>query len=258
MTTEELLAPLRPDECALVPLFQAHFDEGMLREIAEADYGWKADECFAILQPMLREGLRAPADSNLQEVLELIRWSEPADPAHRPGGQLTRGHWMRLFACTALVRAAQNSPHSSPSECDTLAHLAASAIELGPAVARAAASVLAWRFVTYSGSESDSAFLSFAILLLAAHLDSREASGQWLNDLAAWVEDEEARVRKTQSKWPPYTDHWNMWLFGLTNYSQREAVWRSLALSILARPERPHPSVARERLQLLGELVAGI
>ena len=40
--TDELLAPLHPNESALTPLLQAKIDEGMLREIAEADYGWKA------------------------------------------------------------------------------------------------------------------------------------------------------------------------------------------------------------------------
>jgi hypothetical protein len=51
--TDELLVPLHPNESALTPLFQAKIDEGMLREIAEADYGWKADKCYALLEPIL-------------------------------------------------------------------------------------------------------------------------------------------------------------------------------------------------------------
>ena len=54
-----LLAPLDPNENAITPLFQANIDEAMLREIAEADYGWKADECYAMLQPILKTGLVA-------------------------------------------------------------------------------------------------------------------------------------------------------------------------------------------------------
>jgi hypothetical protein len=149
--TDELLAPLHPDERALTPLFQAKIDEGMLREIAEADYGWKADECYALLQPILKTGLVASDDFNLREVLELIRWSEPDDPDWSPGGQGPRGHWMRLFACTALVRLAPKYPASFGSECDTLAQSISSAIELGRPVARAAAGMLAWRFLTYPG-----------------------------------------------------------------------------------------------------------
>ncbi len=60
--TDDLLAPLRPDESALTPLFRANIDEGMLREIAEADYGWEADECYALLQPILKTGLVASGD----------------------------------------------------------------------------------------------------------------------------------------------------------------------------------------------------
>jgi hypothetical protein len=37
LTTEQLLAPLSPDEGALAALFRANFDEDTLREIADAD-----------------------------------------------------------------------------------------------------------------------------------------------------------------------------------------------------------------------------
>jgi hypothetical protein len=255
---EQLLAPLHPNESALTPLFQANIDEGMLREIAEADYGSKADECYALLQPILKTDLVASDDFNLREVLELIRWSEPDDPEWSPGGQGTRGHWMRLFACAALLRFAAKYKAKSGSECDTLAQLISSAVELGRPVARAAGSLLAWRFLAYPGDDEDPAFLAFAILLLAAHLERGEDRGQWLRELATWVEDEEARVRNALSRRLSSLQHWDEWLLGLTLFRQREAVWRSLAHRILARPESPHPRDAGEALQLLGELVAGI
>jgi len=222
----------------------------MLCEIAEADYGWKADECYTLLQPILKTGLVASADFNLREVLELIRWSEPDDPDWSPGGQGPRGHWMRLFACTALVRLAPKYPDSFYSECDTLAQLISSAIELGRPVARAAAGMLAWRFLSYPGNAEDPPFLAFAILLLATHVERGEDRGLWLKQLAAWVENEESRARNETSE--------HEWLIGLTLFRQREAVWRSLARRILACPESPHAREADEALRLLGELVAGI
>ena len=255
---QQLLAPLHPDESALAPLFQTNFDEAMLREIAAADYGWKADECYALLQPMLKAGLVAADDFNLREVLALIHWSDPDDPEWSPSGYGQRGHWMRLFACTAMVRFAPIRRDLFEGECNTLAQLTSSAIELGQPVARGAASVLAWRFLAYPGADPDSAFLAFAILLLAAHLERGEDSGQWLKDLATWVEEEEARARHELSTWFSSLPHWDNWLTGLTLFDQREAVWRSLAHRILARPERPHPSDAKEAMQLLGELVARI
>jgi hypothetical protein len=255
---EQLLAPLHPNESALTPLFQANIDEGMLREIAAADYGWKADECYALLLPVLKTGLVASDDCDLQEVLELIRWSEPDDPKSSPGGQGTRGHWMRLFACAALVRFATKYKATHGIECDTVAQLISSAIELGRPVARAAGGLLAWRFLAYPGHDEDPAFLAFAVLLLAAHLERGEDRGPWLKQLAAWVEDEEARARNALSRWRSSLQHWHEWLIGLTPFLQREVVWRSLAHQILARPESPHPRDAGEALQLLGELVAGI
>ena len=70
MTTEQLLAPLQPDERALVPLFYEHFDEGMLRELAEADYGYMADECLTIScrRPRIAPALGRTRRRNLIEV----------------------------------------------------------------------------------------------------------------------------------------------------------------------------------------------
>jgi hypothetical protein len=157
-----------------------------------------------------------------------------------------------------MVRFAPTRRDLFEGECSTLAQLTSSAIELGKPVARAAVSVLAWRFLSYPGVDPDAAFLAFAILLLAAHLEREEDRGQWLKDLATWVEDEESRARSALAPWFSSLLCWDKWLTGLTVFDQREAVWRSLAHRILARPECPHSGAAREALQLLGELVAGI
>jgi hypothetical protein len=254
---ERLLAPLHPDEHALVPLFRANIDESMLREIAEADYGWKADACHVLLQHAWNTGGAASDDYDLREVLELIRWSEPEDPAWSPGGQGARGHWMRLFACAQLLRLAAKYSATFSSECDTLAQFVSSAIELGRDVARPAAGFLAWRFLARPPDNEDRAFLAFAILLLAASLERGEDRGPWLKELASWVEDEESMARAANGCCAnlPGSDEW---LIGLTLYRQRDAVWRSLAHRILARPESRHPVDADEDLRLIGELVAGI
>jgi hypothetical protein len=245
---EELLAPLNPNENALHDLFQSNVDETMLQEIAAADYGCEADECYAMLQPVLATGQVPDDEFQLREVLELISWSEPEDPAWRPGGQGRRGHWMRLFACVALVRQAARYRPSEGHETDTLAQFTASAIFLGPAVARASASLFAWRFLNGLRGSDTGAFLAFAILLLAAYLERGADRGPWLKELADWVESEESRTRDRFSK--------HEWLFGVTYHQQREAVWRSLAHRILVNPELPHPPEADQALRLLGALVA--
>ncbi len=117
--------------------------------------------------------------------------------------------------------------------------------------------MLAWRFLTYPGNDEDVAFLAFAILLLATHIEHREDRGQWLKEIAIWVEDQEVLARNGQSRYRSSFPHWDRWLLGLTHFDLREAVWRSLAHRTLLCPERPHPREACEELQLLGELVAG-
>ena len=84
---------------------------------------------------------------------------------------------------------------------------------------RPAASVLAWRLLTWPGSIEDSAFLAFAILLLAAHLEREEDRGQWLKELAIWVKDQEFQARISQ--WRSSLPRWSEWLMGLTDFRCR-------------------------------------
>ena len=80
-------------------------DDGMLEEIAAADYGYDVEKHLAHLQLIRDEGSFAvPMRWEPREILELIRWSEPEDPKWKPGAFGERGHWMRAFACTSLLR----------------------------------------------------------------------------------------------------------------------------------------------------------
>lgn len=259
----QLLEPLHPSQSALTPLLEANLDQGMLREIAEADYGFEAGHCLQLLDPILHGGAVALEEFCVREVLELIRFSEPEIDNWSPGGKGKRGHWMRLFACAALVRAAPLDPETFSSESDTLAPLVASAIHLGEPAARAAASLLAWRFLAYPGSDQDPAFFAFAILLLSASVERAEDRGAWLAGLASWVEEEEARARTGLVD--------DEWLLGLcvyrdAPYSQgaahfimtRAAAWRELAHSILTDPQRPHPGEADRALRRLGARIPKI
>lgn len=251
---QQLLAPLYPEESALTPLFRAHIDESMLREIAAADYGWKADECYELLHPVLNTGLITADDFNVREVLELISLSEPDEPIWKPGGCGERGHWMRLFACAQLVRLGANTP--TTGERRTYVQMTSSAIELGRVVAGAAARVLAWRFSVNPGTDTeDPPFLALFILLAAVHMEHGEKEhgenrGRWLEELAEWVEREELGARNARSERRP---SWGTWLAGSFRLRDRSVVWRSLAERILVRPEVPHPIALRR----LGESIVG-
>jgi hypothetical protein len=115
---EPLLAALRP-----------LIDDSMLHQIAAADYGDRVDAHFAALTEIRAQGLvPQKLDWVPGEVLELIRWSMPEDPAWAPGGQGRRGHLMRAFACAVLLtgaRLAVNREHSL-GYADTLIQLVGS------------------------------------------------------------------------------------------------------------------------------------
>jgi hypothetical protein len=82
---------------------------------------------------------------------------------------------------------------------------------------------------------------------LAAHLEHREARGTWLQQLVAWVEEEEINAR-----WEAGRE----WLFGLHLVPcMMDATWRSLAYRILTSPESRHPSAADQSLRRLGALI---
>jgi len=96
----------QPDANALLRAISRHVDDGMLEEIAAADHGICADAFLRELRPIRdRQFFTIPMDWRPRDVLELIRWSEPDDPRERSGRKGIRGHWMRAFACTALLRA---------------------------------------------------------------------------------------------------------------------------------------------------------
>lgn len=238
---EQLLAPLHPDERALSALFQANIDEDMLREIAEADYGEGADECYPLLQQIVRSGVAASDHFQLREVLNLTRLAPPSG---------MRGSWMQVFTCTALLQLTSQDLESYLADCENLAPFVSSAIDLGEPVARAAASVLAWRVLSAPGYGEDSAFLGFAILQLAVHVERREDRGPWLKQLATWVGEEESRARSLL-KGRSTPD----WLLGLTHVSLYEGLWRYLARRTLVEPSSPHPREADGALRRLGELL---
>jgi hypothetical protein len=86
-----------------------HIDNGMLKEIAEADYGMMAAECYEVLLMMRDRGHLAIDDGDVREVLELIMLSEPDQADWKPSGVGLRGHWTRVFCCASLLRIAGTS-----------------------------------------------------------------------------------------------------------------------------------------------------
>ncbi|MEN9937623.1 MAG: hypothetical protein RLZZ387_4202 [Chloroflexota bacterium] len=82
----DLLLALGPGCDALLCWLRPRVDDAMLLEIAGADYGMDADAHLAALRRIRDEGLFAVQIGwEPKEVLELIRWSEPENPAWKTG-----------------------------------------------------------------------------------------------------------------------------------------------------------------------------
>ena len=161
----------------LMRLVFKHVDDSMLREIAEADYGLDADAHLRALNALKTGNLPVPMPWEPREVLELVRWSEPEDPTWRPGSAGVRGHWMRLFSCAILLRAA-NEPENSGyflGEDSTIIQLVDSAMKLGQESSHAALLFLLWCNQYREPNDGDTSYFAEAILCLAVSLGQCDA-----------------------------------------------------------------------------------
>ena len=167
------LADLDPAVEPLLQLVCDRVDNSMLQEIAAADYHQDVEAHLAALQEIVGGKIAAPMRWQPKEVLELMRWSEPEDPSFQPGAVGERGHWMRLFCCTVLIRAAaepENDPYEFGQD-STIIQLVDSAIELGRETSIAALSFLCWWMNYRTLEDWDRHYVAIAILLMCVSLD---------------------------------------------------------------------------------------
>ncbi len=170
--TADSLYHLDPTDEPLLHLVFGNVDDSMLREIAKADYGMEADAHLKALVAIKDGDIPAPMEWEPQEVLELIRWSEPEDRTWKPGSFGVRGHWLRLFSCAVLIRAAAEPQNDGrfTGEDSTIIQLVDSAMKLGQETSLAALKFLCWRMHYQTPDDWDRPYLAVAILLLSVSL----------------------------------------------------------------------------------------
>lgn len=214
-----------PDKQAAVEYFRRFVDEGMLRKIAQADYGEGVETHLAALRPLWEGNEVGEMDVWYPgEVLELMRWSEPdnPDPARAAAPDALRDHQMRAFCCAVLLA----SPTFEPDN-DTLIQLMGSAMVMGDDALKATGGFLLWRIAGLrSDCEEERPFFALAIAAAAWLLDpfmevSKEA------ELAAWLAEEENAERDHQAQYNPDRGA-APWLLGLTWRNGRQDRWRDL------------------------------
>jgi hypothetical protein len=164
-------------------------DDEMLIVIARADYGHMANEMLAELRPIRDQGnLPTPISYQLGEVLELTRWSDPDHPnapPFEPGPSGSIGHYIRLFACAVLLRAAAEPcyRYEDMGHDSTLSRSFDSAMILGTEMEEALACIVTWR-LSHNENRSEAIYLLLLLLVLSAKLWPAHITEQAIGSIA--------------------------------------------------------------------------
>ncbi len=251
----ELFTIFNPNADDLLRGISAHIDTGMIEEIAAADYGWRLPECLIALRQIRDQGLFTfPLPSELREVLELIRWSQPDDPKWKPGGFGQRGHWIRAFACAALLRAFGDTETRvllAAGSNQTVIQLIDSLRIVDPSLYKHAAAFVAWLLLECEADErpEELAFLGVALLWFGLNLQPA-IPDQVIISLAEWITAQEAQASGDGS----INEHW---LLRTTYYDLRHAGWKHLGSSLAGLDISKLSPAARDWVILIGSALSG-
>ncbi len=233
------LARLKPSAQPLFDLVFRRVDDSMLREIAEADYGFGVDEHLEALLAIKHGQIPAPMEWEPKEVLELTRWSEPDEPdgTWEPTGE--RGHWMRLWACAVLIRAAVEPENEFRflGEESTIIQLVASAMRLGPEAAQATLQFLAWHLEYRVVEIEKSPYSAVGALLLCVFLN--RCDPETLHYLIAVAKAEDTDIS------------------GLFGEGQKSQTWHDITYSLLIEPGALQSGPINSELKSFGAAILG-
>jgi hypothetical protein len=236
----ELVDAFPPSPNLLLDVARRQIDEGMLLEIAQADYGNDTDLHLAELRLI---GAKGKVPENLEwhpsEVLQLIRWSDPEEPTHRPGSVGKRGHQMRAFACASLLRA-------NVADDATLAQCLVSAKAIGHEMNVAAARFLTWG--TPQVTISERWLFAFGLLVVAMRIRTDRLSDFDLGVAAEWVLAEEKEKQQEFAPFDPFDPP--PLPFGLSS-----GYWKPLAAELMVLAETIQTKDVRDIVELIGAFV---
>ncbi|MEM7774513.1 MAG: hypothetical protein AAF732_02820 [Pseudomonadota bacterium] len=228
MTARPDLTALTDGHHRLMQLLSEHVDDGMLHEMATADYGFDVAAHLAALKRIRARDQPPKMHWEPKEVLELTRWSEichvgtDAKPS-----EIYRFHLMRAFASAALIEAyAQPGNHDQFEGTNaSVMQLLESAEALGHAYEACVPAFLAWASARINGQDEEHGFYYLAILW--GLLRNGRNNDLHIHRLADGILDEEIRVRET---WPRGVGGFrHRLLLGLTHFDMLARKWERLA-----------------------------
>jgi len=244
-----------PDPDDLLRCLSRHVDDDMLEEIAAADYGHDIEQHLVQLRRIRDEGsFETPMDWHPIEVLELIRWSKPEDPKQQPSALGERGHWVRAFACAALLRAsaAIEIRHLRNDLNEILIQLINGLCFLGSALDGPASAFLAWLILVFEPDPNAEEIDFLVVGLLWFGLRLRPAvPDEIIISLAEWVA---VREQQTAQECGRYTGNLQL---GSIYGSQSQEAWERLGDALCALDLGSRSVAAREWVVLIGSELAG-
>jgi hypothetical protein len=243
---QSLLASLEPNAENLLSDISKHISDDMLAEIALADYGQDQEQHLAPLRRLRDTGTFVePMYWYPCEVLELVR--------HSPEGSIDiKGHWIRAFACAALLRA-NGEPwnYSCSSTTYNLILLIKSIqvlpIDFTPQALRMLAYMMSG--IDLEGPDEQVIYCGVGLLWLALHLEIPPPDEN-LIELSAWIVRREAEIHKTRS-WA-----FDRWLLGI-GHDPPPSPWESLGRDLSELELSHHQRELQDWVKLIGAELSG-
>jgi len=209
---QRFLNTLSPDQDSLLHELSREITDDMLAQIAMADYGQDREQYLASLLLLRNRGtFIQPMHRFPCEVLELVRNSEPDG---YPEPERLRRHWMRAFACAALLRAIHEPWNygGAGSPSFTLIQLLNSLEAVPSDFSPNAVRLLGWMMLHSDLDGADEQVIYYGVALLWLTLTRCTAApDEALIELAEWIVRHEDEIHKRR----PFA--FDRWLLGIAH-----------------------------------------
>jgi hypothetical protein len=246
---QSFLASLEPDIQGLLADVSKHITDEMLAEIALADYGQDQEKHLAPLQQLRDIGtFIEPMYWYPCEVLELVRHAEPGSHTE------LQDHWIRVFACAALLRA-KEEPWNYGADGGTTSYnlilLIKSIRALPIDFTRQAVRMVAWimSHADLEGQDEQVIYCGVALLWLVLQLGTPPPD-ECLIELSAWIVRREAEIHKSRT-WA-----FDRWLLGI-GHDPPPSPWESLGEDLSELQLSNHQRELQDWVKLIGVELSG-
>ena len=225
---DDWLEAFEPTAEVLFDLFGLEMDDGMLLEIASADYGCGAEKHLEPLLLFRDNGIVPVLDWHPCEVLELVKSSDPEAEAGKTGASLRRGHLLRAYACSLLLRSYAREENQTRwnSFNETAIQLSDSLQALGGAFVFAGVRFFAWcleHLAPLDRQGAEAAFLGLALLSLAVR--HQPANDEAIISLCQWIDQRVAPLLLEKPWWSAEPMNW---LLSSNYHSLKRTRWAEL------------------------------